>query len=237
MADTAFTIITDALLDIGVLADEEVPTASQAAGALRKLNNMIDSWNIDGLLVYGATQYVVPLVANQQVYTIGVGGNLNVARPANITAAYIRDTYLTPANRVDTPLYMFNDTEWANLPMKGMTGTYPNYGVWFDEGFPLIKAYVSPIPTGSQYSLVFWASTNLNNLLLNDVISLAPGYKRAITSNLCLELEGSYGVQTPPSIQRIAQSSKASLKRKNLQINELDTGSYSYYDYRINRLV
>jgi len=58
MADTALTIITDSLLDIGVLADEEVPTASQAAGALRKLNNLIDSWNIESLIEFPAVDPV-----------------------------------------------------------------------------------------------------------------------------------------------------------------------------------
>jgi len=234
MVDTALTLITDALLDLGVLADEEQPAASQASGALRKLNNMIDAWNIDGLLVYGSTQYVLPLVGNQQVYTIGTGGDLNVPRPTNITSAFLRQTSLALYNQADLPLYIFNNQEWADVRFKGMTSSYPYGGVWFDETFPYINAYVFPIPTGNQYSLVFWADGVIGNLAINTPINLAPGYKRALTANLCLELAPSYQTQVPDELRLIATSSKNAISRENLQINELYTGPRGRYDIRSN---
>lgn len=222
MVDTALTLITDALLDLGVLADEETPSASQVQGGLRKLNNMIDAWNIENLLVYGSTAYTLPLIANQGSYTIGVGGNLNIARPSNITSAYIRDTSQAISQRQDIPLYIFNNQEWQDISFKGMTGTYPYQGVWFNETSPLITAYVTPIPTGSTYQLVFWANGIISNMTANDTITLAPGYKRALTANLAIELAGSYQVPVPDTVTNIALSSKARLKAKNVQINELN---------------
>lgn len=221
MADTALTIITDALLDIGVLSDEATPTASEAAGALRKLNNMIDAWNIENLMVYGSTQHILPLVADKGIYTIGVGGDLNIARPNNITSAYVRDTSQPASNQLDWPLTIYNNQDWADVAFKGLTSSWPNWGVWFDQTFPLIKAYLNPIPNSSQYSLVFWDSGILGNLLLNDLITLAPGYKRALTANLCIELAPSYGVQVSETIARVAMESKADIKIKNFQLNTL----------------
>lgn len=235
MTDTALTIITDALLDIGVLADEEVPTASQAAGALRKLNNMLDAWNIEELMVYGSTAYVLPLVSGQGVYTIGPSGNLNMPRPNEITSAYIRNPSVgSTTNQSDLPLYIFNNQEWADQSFKNMTADYPYIGVWFDMTYPLISAYILPIPSSSQYQLVFWTDGIISQFSLNDPVNLAPGYKRAVTSNLCIELAGSYSVQIPDSVLAIAESSKQSIRALNLQLNELQTGICTY-DIRDNR--
>ena len=73
MADTALTLITDTLLDMGVLANQAQPTAFQTQQALRKLNNLLESWSIEGLLVFGVTGNVLPLVAGKQVYSLGPG--------------------------------------------------------------------------------------------------------------------------------------------------------------------
>lgn len=221
MADTALTIITDALMDIGVLADEEVPTASQASSALRKLNNMIDSWNIENLAIYGATEYVLPMVAGQGKYTIGEGGDLNVPRPNNITSAAARDLTLPPESQVDYPLYIMSDLEYQSIVLKGLQSPWPNMAIWFNKTYPLIEAYVYPVPTGSNFGVSMWDSGILNNFTLHQVVNLAPGYKRSITANLCLELAGGYGVSVPDTVQTIAVQSKADIKTKNLQVNEL----------------
>ena len=238
MVDTALTLITDALLDLGVLADEETPTASQAAGALRKLNNMIDAWNIESLMVYGANSYTLPLVPGQGVYTIGPTGNLNIPRPALIQSAYLRDTLAPVEFRQDLPLYIATDHEWQDVAFKSQTASYPFNTVWFDYAFPLVKAYVNPIPTTNQYSLILWASALLNNLTLYDPIILSPGYKRALTANLSIELAPSYQVQVPDTIARIAMDSKMKIKMNNVQVDEMDLPiglSTGYYDIRTNR--
>lgn len=234
MADTALDIITNALLDLGVLADEETPTASQAAGGLRKLNNLIESWNIENLMLYGASQDVFSLVANQTAYTIGAGGDFNIPRPNNITSAYIRDMNQPAATRVDFPLYIYTQQEYADYALKGMTNNFL-WGVYFDTDYPFITAYFTPVPATSQYSFVMWTDNIITSLTLNQTISLAPGYARALEANLAVELAASYGVDIPPSVAAIAISSKADLKTKNFDLNELQIDDRleggSYFNY------
>jgi len=222
MADTALTLITDALVDLGVLSDDETPSASQAVGGLRKLNNMIDAWNIENLMVYGAMPYVLPLVAGQNAYTIGPSGNLNIPRPATVESVYLRDNTQPVSNQLDLPLYMYNDMEWQEVGFKGQTATYPNNGVWINQSFPLLVANFDPIPSTSQYSAVFWVSGLISTLGINDVVTLAPGYKRALTSNLAIELAPSYGVEVSSATVKIAQDSIEKLKIKNYQLNEME---------------
>lgn len=233
MADTALTLIVDALIDIGVLADTEVPTAAQAQSALRKLNNMIDSWNIENLSVYGSTQHVLPLEPNKSIYTIGEGGDLDIPRPNNITSAAARQNGVPTTSQVDYPLYMMNAQEYQDITVKGLTSPWPNMAVWFNPKYPLIECYVYPIPTGNDFSVIFWDSGILSNLTLNQEVNFAPGYKRAITANLCSELAPSYGVQVPNDMKQIAISSKADIKTKNLQINQLSTGQVRQGRYNI----
>jgi hypothetical protein len=236
MTDTALTIITDALLDLGVLADEETPTASQAVGGLRKLNNMLESWGLEDLMLYGDTSYVIPFVIGKQIYTIGPGGDFNIPYPDKITGFYTRDTTLVPPNTLDIPLEMLTDQEWQDWPSKTQTAQWPNWGVWVNDEYPLKQAFVTPIPSTSQYALVMWVNGPLGSLTLNQAISLPPGYKRALTANLALELGPSYEVTPSPVIAAIAQSSKAAIKVRNFQLNTLQGPGIGQYDVTSNRV-
>lgn len=233
MAYTTLNLITDVLLDMGVIADQETPTASQSVGALTKLNDLIESWNLDPQKLYGAIQHILPFVANKATYTIGLGGDLNIDRPNSICAAYIRNTSAAASQQQDIPVTMLTDQQWADIPVKGMTGTFP-YAVWFNMTYPQITAYVTPIPTGSNYSLVFWDGLDNATLALNTVLNLPAGYKRALKYGLFLELAAGYQIQVPDSIAILAVSSKLSIDRQNLAINTLQTSSNARYNILTN---
>lgn len=235
MAYTALNLITDVLLDMGVIADQETPTASQSVGALVKLNDLIESWNLDPQKLYGATEFIIPFVANKATYTIGIGGDLNIPRPNGVFAAFVRNTTATPSQQQDIPITILNDQQWADIPVKKMTGTFP-YAVWFNMTNPLITAYVTPIPTGSNYSLVFWDNNDNATLALNTVLDLPPGYKRALKYALFIELAAGYQIQVPASIASLAISSKLSVDRQNVSINTLNTSVGVRYDILSNTI-
>lgn len=233
MAYTALNLITDVLLDMGVIADQETPTAAQSVGALTKLNDLIESWNLDPQKLYGATQHIIPFVANQVSYTIGSGGDLNIARPNDITAAFVRSTFAVPSQQQDIPITILNDQQWQDIPVKGMVGTYP-YAVWFNMTNPLIVAYITPVATSTNYSLVLWDKNDNATLALNTVLVLPPGYKRALKYGLFIELATGYQIPVPAEISTLAATSKMSIDRQNLQINQLETSCATRYDILSN---
>lgn len=235
MAYTALNLITDVLLDMGVIADESTPTAAQSVGALTKLSDLIESWNLDTGKVYGATEHILPFVVNQGVYTIGLGGDFNIPRPTMITNAFIRQNIGAPANQFDYPIEILTNQQWQDLPSKLITSTFP-YCVWFNETFPLIQANVSPIPTSSNYSLVIWTNNITGELTLNTVLSLPPGYKRALKYALFLELAPSYQIEIPAAVALLAQTSKHEIDVYNLQLNELPIQRGYWFDIRSNRV-
>lgn len=235
MAYTTLNLIADVLLDMGVIADQETPTASQSAGALVKLNDLIESWNLDPQKLYGATQNLLPFVANQASYTIGIGGDLNIPRPDMINQAFVRNTSAVASQQQDIPITVLTAQQWEDIPMKSMTGTFP-YAVWFNMTNPLITAYVTPIATGSNYSLMFFDQNAITELTLNTVLAFPPGYKRAIKYGLFIELAPSYQIEVPNTIATLAVSSKASVDRNNVEINELETSNVGRYDILSNTI-
>lgn len=80
---TPFDIVSRALKDIGALAAGEVPEADSAADAFDMLNDMIDQWSNESMMIYNVTEIIFPLTAGQTQYTIGPGGDIG----ANFTGS------------------------------------------------------------------------------------------------------------------------------------------------------
>lgn len=76
---TASELITDALIDINALAPGQTLATNNAAVALRKLNDLLDSLSNDKDFIYVSTENIVAWIPNQYKYTIGnpVGGTFN----------------------------------------------------------------------------------------------------------------------------------------------------------------
>ena len=64
-------IISRALKDIGALEAGETPTPEAAQDAFDMLNDLIDQWSNEDMMVYNTTEIIFPLIAGQVQYTIG----------------------------------------------------------------------------------------------------------------------------------------------------------------------
>ena len=64
-------IISRALKDIGALEAGEIPTPEAAQDALDMLNDLIDQWSNEGMMIYNVTEIVFPVISGQTQYTIG----------------------------------------------------------------------------------------------------------------------------------------------------------------------
>jgi len=64
-------IVSRALKDIGALESGEVPTASAAQDAFDMLNDLVDQWSNEDMMVYNTTEIIFPIVSGQVQYTIG----------------------------------------------------------------------------------------------------------------------------------------------------------------------
>jgi hypothetical protein len=64
-------IISRALKDIGALEAGEQPSADSARDAFEMMNDLIDQWSNEDMMVFNITEIVFPVIAGQVQYTIG----------------------------------------------------------------------------------------------------------------------------------------------------------------------
>jgi len=66
-----FDIVSRALKDIGALEAGETPTPDAALDAFEMLNDIIDQWSNENMMVFNVTEIICPVIAGQTQYPIG----------------------------------------------------------------------------------------------------------------------------------------------------------------------
>ena len=78
-------IISRALKDIGALEAGETPTPEAAQDAFDMLNDLVDQWSNEEMMVYYKNEIVFPIVPGQTQYTIGPNGQIGAIITGSIT--------------------------------------------------------------------------------------------------------------------------------------------------------
>lgn len=212
---TVLDIIKGSMRLIGAIAPSENPTPDEAQDALSVLNDMVDAWNNEPLMIYVIQTQVFNFQAGKVSYTIGAGGDFNVPRPPQIDTAYVR----TPQGQ-DLPLDLINDAEYAAITIKSTQSSIP-MKMRDDGNYPLKSLYFWPVPSDASYQVVINSWTPISSFTgINQEVSFPPGYKKALRYLLALELAAEYGKSAPAEVVAIANESKAQIKRKNFRQNE-----------------
>jgi len=208
---TAGDQINRALRLLGVLAEGETPTAQMSEDALVALNQMIDSWNTERLSVFNTQDQVFEWPVGEITRTLGPTGDFVGNRPVLIDdATYYRD----PGTNVSYGIKFINQQQYDGIAVKTVTSTYPQV-CWVNMEYPNITMTVYPKPT----RLLEWHIISIEELsqpaTLTTELHFPPGYMRAFTYNLAMEIAPEFGVEPSPQVQRIAMTSKRNLKRIN----------------------
>jgi hypothetical protein len=149
--NTAGQIITSALMDLGVVAEDGAPSAAQLANGLRRLNQLLAGWSVSGLLVPALTIEEIAFSTAQMTYTVGAGGEIDTTRPMSIHSAQ----YKTGEN-IYYPLAVLTDAkEWGDIELKP-AGGYPE-SIYYNPTYPLGKLYFDTLPAvGAMLALTSW---------------------------------------------------------------------------------
>ena len=208
---TAGDQINRALRLLGVLAEGEVPSAETAQDALMAMNQMIDSWDTERLSVFCTQDQVFTWPAGLVSRTLGPTGDFVGLRPVLLDdSTYYRD----PGTGVSFGVKFINQQQYNGIAVKTVTSTYPQV-IFVNNTFPDIDMYVYPRPT-RDLEWHFVSVQKLDNPAgLATVLLFPPGYLRAFTYNLAMEIAPEFGLEPSPQVQRIAMTSKRNLKRIN----------------------
>lgn len=213
---TAISLITKALRGIQVLGIDENASADMASNALDSLNDMLSTWSIERLMIYQLVLENFPFVLGQTDYTIGPTGNFNTSRPTTIQNAYVRFQGL------DYPVGILTTLQYDNIALKTQPDQVPLY-MLVDQGYPLSTLKFWPTPNTAAASIYLESTKEFTNFAtLTTNINFPPGYQRAITRNLSVELAPEYGVPLSQVIVLQAESSKKWIKRINYEPIILD---------------
>jgi hypothetical protein len=212
---TARTLIRRSLQLLGVVSPGDTPTADESNDGLLTLNSLLESLQTQGRSIYSITRVTKAIVASQASYTIGVGGDINRARPTGITRASLVDT--TSAPDLEMPLHVYSQDEWADVSMKDLTSTMVT-GIYYNPTFPLGIIYPWPVGTVATYSLVLYLDEPIATIAtLDTVLAFPPGYERMLRYKLAVDLSAEYHRTPSPEVMQIATESLAAIKRVNFR--------------------
>ena len=207
---TAGEQINRALRLLGVLAEGETPSASVSQDSLMALNQMIDSWNTERLSTFVTQDQVFTWPAGFIARDLGPSGDFVGNRPILLDDA----TYYKAPNGVSYGIKFINQQQYDGIAVKTVTYTYPQVA-WVNMGFPDVTITVYPKPTQD----LEWHFVSVQELDrpadLSTIMYYPPGYLRAFTYNLAMEIAPEFGVEPSPQVARIAMTSKRDLKRIN----------------------
>ena len=208
---TAGDQINRALRLLGVLAEGETTSASVSQDSLMALNQMIDSWNTERLSVFCTQDQVFTWPAGEYIRTLGPSGNFVGLRPVLLDdATYYRD----PGTNVSYGIKFINQQQYDGIAVKTVTSTYPQV-IFVNMGYPDVTMSIYPRPTRDlEWHFVSVQELTQPATLVTDIL-FPPGYLRAFTYNLAMEIAPEFGVEPSPQVQRIAMTSKRNLKRIN----------------------
>lgn len=197
MATTDFTVTRDQLIAgalrlCGVLAQGESPTNTQISEASEALNLMVKAWQVDGMPLWALKKYNLTLAAAKATYTMGVGEEINIAKPLKIIQAYLHDK----TSNVDIPMRIVTQQEYNILGEKQTSGQPVQL---FYQPFNMSGVLtLFPVPdaiNAANKEVVFVYQRPFNDFDIGtDVPDFPQEWHEAIKYGLAVRLAGDYQI-------------------------------------------
>lgn len=205
---TCIQIIIDALQEIGVIDGSEVPEANDSGRGLRFLNNILESWSIENLSVFIQNNYTFNLVPGQATYTIGPDGDFVAPRFTEISNAYCL------WQQISFPIEIINNQQYNAIAFKAQSGPIAQF-INFNASMPDSRITLWPVPSANNSITILTNQLFQTPYGLYEDLGFPPGYDRALTKVLAVELAPSYRIEPSPTLVALARAAVRTLKRQN----------------------
>lgn len=206
---TVQSTIEDALRLIGQLEAGETADAETLTDSMNAFNDMLDSWSTERLSVYSTQDQTFTWPVNTSTRTLGTSGDFVGVRPVQVD-----DSTYFKANNLSYPLMMINESQYNGIAQKGNTSTYPQV-MWVNYKMPDIEMKIYPVPTMELEMHIVSVKELTEATSLSETLVIPPGYRRAFRYNLGVEFASEFGIDAPPRVINIANTSKKNIKRIN----------------------
>lgn len=178
VTNTAYSVIADAMVDAGLIQEGARPTSEQLATNLRRLSDIINLWQTQGLKLFLQQEVTVPLVVGQTHYVLGPSGpDVIMPKPTRITQGWITDT-----TNIRRPLVEISRNDWERLSqVTGNNGTINSFFV--DKQAYSLNLNVWPPPDSTEVAntATFLTQTQATNpISLTDETSFPQEWRIAL---------------------------------------------------------
>ena len=221
-AVAALDLVMDSFYELNCfLPGESIPNADAQTG-LRYLNRMLSLWKTQSLTIPGVLRSVLSWTAGKggpsNPYTIGPGGDFDIARPSN-QQSIKQAMLLLVDGSTEIPLGLMTDQSYDQLPVKNLAGTQPTqiyYNPTFTSGLGTINAW--PVPNTTTTRPVLYCEQPLTTFgNLTTAYQLPDGYDEALMYNLAVRLAGPYGKPVSDDLREFAAQGLRLIKRGNVK--------------------
>lgn len=216
---TTLDIIKSSLEMLGVIAAGETPATPDSDRALSLLNNLIDAWKTDGLMIFSVERTTHTLTSSLNPHTIGSGGTFNTTRPVTIERAGL----IPSGSTVEKELEVIDFNKYAEISDKTQEGE-PRQ-IYYDPAYTSARGNINLWPEpNAAHTLVLYKRAALHTTLplaTGTTISVPPGYQRMMEFNLAVEIAPYFGAEASPTIQAVALQSKSDITLLNSRTPEL----------------
>ena len=137
------SICAAALRKLGVLALGQTANATELTNATEALNNLVWEYNTLGMPLWTRLDYVVPMVANQTSYTIGVGQTVDTDFPMKILQAWT----VASAGGSIQELWPNAIDVFNRLPTSGASGIPSQYNYQPFINYGVLRVWPAPDAT------------------------------------------------------------------------------------------
>ena len=212
-ATTARKIIKKSLKKIGVIGVSGSVNAEFEKDTFDELNNMLELWSLEDLMVTADVLEEETLTSGTSVYTVGTGGTFSTNRPLDISRTP-GDTFIRESSGTDHQVKVVTLDVYRQESTKTISGR-PYFIAYHDE-FPLGKIFVFPEANSSTDVLHYRAQVLLSSFAtLTTSVNFPPGYEQAIINNLGVMAAPYFGKKNIDLLSALAAEGKKVIKSHN----------------------
>ena len=139
------------------------PLSEDFADDMPRLNSMINLWQTQGLKLWLQSDLNVgPLIAGTSLYTIGVGGTVNMTKPLRVVQGYYLDS-----SSNQRPVYSISREEYNRLSNVTTQGAINSYFVQKNQLNLSVYLWMNPdtqAATGQMHAIIQQQVTNFTSL-------------------------------------------------------------------------
>lgn len=226
--DSVQTLLTNALIDAGIVGADEAPEQPYLDRAFRQANWLLAQWARKRWLCYRLAEYSF-VSTGALTYSVGKGQTVDInPRPDRVEYAFLRFLNNPQGNNlnVDIPISVIPSREnYSRITVKNI-GTIA-WKIFYDPVWPVGVLYPWPVPQASIYAIYVGFKVVVPRFSsLQQPINFPPEYEAALNWTLVNRLRASYQLPADPTSLAIARDSLNAMRLANQAVGVLQLPAY-----------